>query len=78
MNRAIGSWVCDSAWQYFKARRFELTVPFPALVRITAVKIEPQFERIKIEGYFVNEYIKEITPPAPPAPPAPRPVPPAF
>ena len=67
MNRAIGSWTCDSLWQFFRKGRFELSIPFPALVRITAVRVDPKFESIKVEGYFVKEYMKD--PPAAPGPP---------
>ena len=59
MNRAIGSWVCNSTWQNFKGRRFEISVPIPALIRVTAVKVEPEYSSLKIEGYFIEEYMKE-------------------
>jgi hypothetical protein len=56
MLKAIGSWVCNSAWTFFKDKKFQLEIPtlYRQIVKIDAVEVCPKLGTIKITGTFIE------------------------
>lgn len=51
---AIGGWVCNATWLFFKNQRFVITIslPYQKMIHIEAVKICPEYNEFQIIGTF--------------------------
>ena len=51
---AIGGWMCNATWLFFKNGRFTitLTTPFERLLSIEQVKVNPDMREITLIGTF--------------------------